>query len=104
LTGFPPGWRGGKVRQNRKRRPTAGKPAAASASASEIDRNCRKRRSRNRRHWSVVGKVRLTSPALVKDTAETASLQTIRTRLNEFSECEQGPLINWGYALTDAAM
>ncbi len=42
--------------------------------------------------------------ALVKDSATTASLQEIRTRLNPFSDEEQGRLINWGYALADAAM
>jgi NTE family protein len=34
----------------------------------------------------------------------TRSLKEVRTRLNSFSEEEQGHLINWGYALTDAAM
>jgi len=42
--------------------------------------------------------------ALARDTPVTAALQGIRTRLNEFSAEEQGRLINWGYALTDAAM
>jgi NTE family protein len=31
-------------------------------------------------------------------------LAEIRTRLNPFSDQEQGELINWGYALTDAAI
>jgi NTE family protein len=31
-------------------------------------------------------------------------LKQIRTRLNKFTPIEQGQLINWGYALTDAAM
>lgn len=31
-------------------------------------------------------------------------LATLRTRLNPFSEQEQGQLINWGYAVCDAAM
>jgi NTE family protein len=31
-------------------------------------------------------------------------LKDIRTRLNEFSRTEQETLINWGYALCDAAM
>jgi NTE family protein len=34
----------------------------------------------------------------------TATLARIRTRLNPFSEAEQGSLINWGYAVCDAAM
>jgi NTE family protein len=42
--------------------------------------------------------------ALTRDNATTASLQDVRTRLNEFSDEEQGRLINWGYALADAAM
>ena len=42
--------------------------------------------------------------ALCQDSTITADLQNIRTRLNEFSEREQGQLVNWGYALTDAAM
>jgi NTE family protein len=42
--------------------------------------------------------------AMVKDNAVTASLQHVRTRLNPFSEKEQGQLINWGYALCDAAI
>ena len=41
---------------------------------------------------------------LVRDNARTRALQQIRTRLNEFTPAEQGELINWGYALTDAAM
>jgi NTE family protein len=42
--------------------------------------------------------------AMTTDNEITHSLQTIRTRLNHFSPEEQGRLINWGYALTDAAM
>jgi NTE family protein len=42
--------------------------------------------------------------AMVKDNATTASLQKVRTRLNPFNEKEQGQLINWGYALCDAAV
>lgn len=41
---------------------------------------------------------------VVQDSALTASLELIRTRLNQFSPAEQGHLINWGYALADAAM
>ena len=41
---------------------------------------------------------------LAHDNHLTESLQTIRTRLSEFSKEEQGRLVNWGYALTDAAM
>jgi NTE family protein len=42
--------------------------------------------------------------AMVHDTSTTKSLKDIRTRLNKFSTEEQGHLINWGYALADAAM
>ena len=35
---------------------------------------------------------------------KTKELSEIRTRLNAFSEREQGELINWGYAITDAAV
>jgi|WetSurMetagenome_2_1015567.scaffolds.fasta_scaffold01125_6 NTE family protein len=42
--------------------------------------------------------------AMVTDNALTGSLCKIRTRLNKFSDKEQGHLINWGYALTDTAL
>jgi NTE family protein len=42
--------------------------------------------------------------AMTRRNEVNARLQAIRTRLNAFSEKEQGQLINWGYALTDAAM
>jgi NTE family protein len=42
--------------------------------------------------------------ALTADNDTTRALQSIRTRLNEFKPAEQGQLINWGYALADAAM
>lgn len=38
------------------------------------------------------------------DLARVHALAAIRTRLNPFSDQEQGELINWGYALTDAAI
>jgi NTE family protein len=41
---------------------------------------------------------------MTQDSGLTAGLCRIRTRLNRFSAAEQGHLINWGYALTDAAM
>lgn len=41
---------------------------------------------------------------LKTDPAKTDGLQDIRTRLNAFSATEQETLINWGYALCDAAM
>jgi NTE family protein len=42
--------------------------------------------------------------ALIKDNNITASLESIRTRLNKFDWDEQGRLINWGYALADVAL
>jgi NTE family protein len=42
--------------------------------------------------------------SMVFDNDLTSSLKTIRTRLNSFSEKEQGHLINWGYALADSAL
>ena len=43
-------------------------------------------------------------PPLLGDNQITRSLSRMRTRLNRFSANEQKRLINWGYALTDAAM
>jgi NTE family protein len=42
--------------------------------------------------------------ALVADSAKTSALQHVRTRLNRFNPQEKGELVNWGYALADAAM
>jgi len=42
--------------------------------------------------------------AMTKCTELTRSLAEVRTRLNRFDAIEQGHLINWGYALADAAM
>ena len=56
--------------------------------------------------WTIQTKIadfELNDP-LMEDSTDTASLQKIRTRLNPFSEHEQRMLINWGYALTDAAL
>lgn len=44
------------------------------------------------------------APPIATDNDLTRSLASVRTRLNAFSEEEQGRLINWGYALTDTAM
>ena len=43
-------------------------------------------------------------PPLINDSEDTRSLCRLRTRLNRFSAKEQEQLINWGYALADAAM
>jgi NTE family protein len=42
--------------------------------------------------------------AMTGDTDRTAAQQHVRTRLNRFNAQEQGELVNWGYALADAAM
>lgn len=42
--------------------------------------------------------------SMVQDNKTTMSLKNIRTRLNAFSNEEQGHLINWGYALADTAL
>ena len=42
--------------------------------------------------------------ALTRDNALTAELEAIPTRLNSFPALQQGRLINWGYALCDAAL
>jgi len=61
-----------------------------------------------RRHgayWGIATKIGAYNvDALAKDTADTAALQHIRTRLNPFTAKEQAQLVNWGYALSDAAM
>ena len=61
-----------------------------------------------RRHgayWGIATKIGAYGvDALAKDTADTAALQHIRTRLNPFTPKEQAQLVNWGYALSDAAM
>ena len=56
--------------------------------------------------WTIqteIADFKLKDP-LMEDSAETAALRNIRTRLNPFSEYEQRMLINWGYSLTDAAL
>lgn len=57
-------------------------------------------------YWGIrtkIGDYGLPDP-FATDSALTQDLAQIRTRLNEFSPTEQGHLINWGYALADAAM
>jgi NTE family protein len=44
------------------------------------------------------------SNTMTKDNEITSALKAMRTRLNKFNDQEQGRLINWGYALADAAM
>jgi NTE family protein len=57
-------------------------------------------------YWDIgtrIGDYKL-ADALVHDSAVTASLEMIRTRLNRFTQEEQGRLINWGYVLADTAI
>jgi NTE family protein len=41
---------------------------------------------------------------LCRDSEASAGLAGMRTRLDRFSEQEQGHLVNWGYAMADAAL
>ncbi len=65
-----------------------------------------KQNMRDGTYWGIATHINdyKLADAMTKDTKLTSSLQTVRTRLNKFSTQEQGRLINWGYALTDAAM
>jgi len=57
-------------------------------------------------YWGISTKINEydLADALTVDNIKTSALQHIRTRLNRFTTVEQGQLINWGYALADAAM
>lgn len=57
-------------------------------------------------YWSIDGKIDSYKipDSLPCDRAKTDALAKIRTRLEPFSDREQGELINWGYALADAAV
>jgi NTE family protein len=57
-------------------------------------------------YWSIDGDIRAYGIAdcLACDASRTKALAQIRTRLDAFSEEEQARLINWGYALCDAAV
>lgn len=44
------------------------------------------------------------SDAMTKDTPSTSAIKNFRTRLNKFDQNKQQSLINWGYALADAAL
>ena len=57
-------------------------------------------------YWGIdtpIGDYPLSDP-LSTNPAITGPLATMRTRLNRFDPEEQGRLINWGYALCDAAI
>ena len=56
-------------------------------------------------YWGISTEIgRYQIGTIVKDSAATARLQTIPTRLTRFSDMDQTQLINWGYALCDAAI
>lgn len=64
------------------------------------------RDERDGTYWGIGTKIDgygLDNP-MVRDNDTTAKLQGMRTRLNKFSDQEQGELINWGYALADAGI
>ena len=57
-------------------------------------------------YWGISTKIRhyeLSDP-LVADSVTSSRLAQIPTRLKGFGERDQALLVNWGYALTDAAM
>jgi NTE family protein len=57
-------------------------------------------------YWGIdteIGNYPLADP-MACDPEIVRPLAAIRTRLNAFSDAEQGRLINWGYALADAAI
>ncbi len=57
-------------------------------------------------YWGIASEIKnygLNDP-MVQDNDRTRSMKEVHTRLCSFSEELQGHLINWGYALTDAAM
>jgi len=65
-----------------------------------------RRKQRAGAYWGIDTAIGDYKPgtALVCKPELVVPLARIRTRLNKFSEREQGELINWGYALTDAAL
>ena len=57
-------------------------------------------------YWGIttrIGDYDVRNP-MTTDSALTTSLQHMRTRLSEFEPDERGHLVNWGYALADAAL
>lgn len=57
-------------------------------------------------YWGIATKIDdyKLADVMTKDSATTRELAHMRTRLNAFDEGEQCRLINWGYALADAAL
>ena len=86
--------------------------ASASRSVDPLTPKPEKRAARASRsklistYWGITTQIGdyVLADAFNKDSSTTAALQRVRTRLNKFSAEEQGKLISWGYALTDAAM
>lgn len=65
-----------------------------------------RRGERSGTYWGIetrIGDYALADP-LPCDEARVRALAGLRTRLNAFNDKEQGELVNWGYALTDAAI
>ena len=64
------------------------------------------RKERAGAYWGIDTRIADYAPGtqLVCKPAHVLPLASLRTRLNAFSDQEQGELINWGYALTDAAL
>jgi NTE family protein len=65
-----------------------------------------KRKERAGAYWGIDTLITDYKPgtALACKPERVLPLAQMRTRLNKFSDQEQGELINWGYALTDAAL
>jgi NTE family protein len=64
------------------------------------------RKERGGSYWGIKSPIReypLTDPMPVSES-KVLALADLRTRLSKFSEREQCELINWGYAIADAAM
>lgn len=57
-------------------------------------------------YWGITTKIEnyALTDAMITDTTVTAGLQKVSTRLSAFPEEVRGHLINWGYALADAAV
>jgi len=57
-------------------------------------------------YWGIDTKIEdlMVTGALTTDNTKTARLETLPTRKCGFDERDQGRLINWGYALADAAL
>jgi NTE family protein len=64
------------------------------------------RKERSGAYWGIDTRIRdyPLADVLPCDEALVAPLAQIRTRLSSFDDAEQGALINWGYALCDAAL